>query len=260
MKTKLIALLGLPGLALVGLVSSAAADLLDVTFTGTVVSSSDPFAVFGCTDSCTDNPYKGYSYTATYLFDNLAADSFVTFATPGDPASGENNVGLEGGTFDAPLIVSPLISDSATLTDGAITRTFSVDPTGNAGLGIFTTGGVSVTSSSALPYTFLAYVTDGVGNTIRNTVTSSSLPFSITEAFGPLSVSGGNGSGNIQFSCDVLEAGCKGSIDADLTVSLQVLSTVRTVPEPSTWVMMLIGFAGLGYAGYRSRKAVSIAA
>jgi hypothetical protein len=32
------------------------------------------------------------------------------------------------------------------------------------------------------------------------------------------------------------------------------------VPEPSTWAMMLIGFAGLGFAGYRaSRKAVSIA-
>ena len=31
------------------------------------------------------------------------------------------------------------------------------------------------------------------------------------------------------------------------------------VPEPSTWVMMLIGFTGLGLAGYRgSRKAVSI--
>jgi hypothetical protein len=26
------------------------------------------------------------------------------------------------------------------------------------------------------------------------------------------------------------------------------------VPEPSTWAMMLLGFAGLGYLGYRSRK------
>ena len=26
------------------------------------------------------------------------------------------------------------------------------------------------------------------------------------------------------------------------------------VPEPSTWVMMLVGFAGLGYAGYRKAK------
>jgi PEP-CTERM motif len=26
------------------------------------------------------------------------------------------------------------------------------------------------------------------------------------------------------------------------------------VPEPSTWAMMLIGFAGLGYAGYRQAR------
>jgi hypothetical protein len=36
---------------------------------------------------------------------------------------------------------------------------------------------------------------------------------------------------------------------------------VPTVPEPSTWAMMLVGFAGLGFVGYRrSRKAASIAA
>ena len=26
------------------------------------------------------------------------------------------------------------------------------------------------------------------------------------------------------------------------------------VPEPSTWAMTLVGFAGLGFAGYRARK------
>jgi hypothetical protein len=30
--------------------------------------------------------------------------------------------------------------------------------------------------------------------------------------------------------------------------------TLSSVPEPSTWAMMLIGFAGLGYAGYRKTK------
>jgi PEP-CTERM motif len=29
---------------------------------------------------------------------------------------------------------------------------------------------------------------------------------------------------------------------------------LSTVPEPSTWAMMLLGFAGLGYAGYRRRR------
>ena len=32
------------------------------------------------------------------------------------------------------------------------------------------------------------------------------------------------------------------------------------VPEPSTWAMMLLGFAGLGFAGYRaSRKTAALA-
>jgi hypothetical protein len=29
-----------------------------------------------------------------------------------------------------------------------------------------------------------------------------------------------------------------------------------TVPEPSTWAMMLLGFAGLGYAGFRKARSV----
>jgi PEP-CTERM motif len=34
----------------------------------------------------------------------------------------------------------------------------------------------------------------------------------------------------------------------------------RGVPEASTWVMMLLGFAGLGFAGYRSsRKSIALA-
>jgi hypothetical protein len=35
---------------------------------------------------------------------------------------------------------------------------------------------------------------------------------------------------------------------------------VLTVPEPSTWAMMLIGFVGLGFAGYRStRRSAAVA-
>jgi PEP-CTERM motif len=29
-------------------------------------------------------------------------------------------------------------------------------------------------------------------------------------------------------------------------------------PEPSTWAMLLFGFAGLGFAGYRKRSALSL--
>jgi hypothetical protein len=41
------------------------------------------------------------------------------------------------------------------------------------------------------------------------------------------------------------------AIDGAITVSYDgVLPTVTSVPEPSTWVALLIGFAGLGLAGY----------
>jgi hypothetical protein len=30
-----------------------------------------------------------------------------------------------------------------------------------------------------------------------------------------------------------------------------LISTVSAVPEPSTWTMMILGFAGLGFLAYR---------
>jgi hypothetical protein len=38
-----------------------------------------------------------------------------------------------------------------------------------------------------------------------------------------------------------------------------VFTNVSSVPEPSTWAMMLIGFAGLGFAFRQSRRKVSFA-
>jgi hypothetical protein len=41
----------------------------------------------------------------------------------------------------------------------------------------------------------------------------------------------------------------------------QSMASFAVIPEPATWVMMLAGFAGLGFAGYRaSRKSAAIAA
>jgi hypothetical protein len=47
------------------------------------------------------------------------------------------------------------------------------------------------------------------------------------------------------------------SIPTGYTDSTVAIS--QAVPEPSTWAMMLIGFAGLGFAGYQRAKAVPAA-
>ena len=51
-------------------------------------------------------------------------------------------------------------------------------------------------------------------------------------------------------------AGPGGAVSLSLTDS----SAASAVPETSTWAMMMLGFAGLGFAGYRaSRKSLPIA-
>jgi hypothetical protein len=45
---------------------------------------------------------------------------------------------------------------------------------------------------------------------------------------------------------------------APTTLTYTVAS--RAVPEPSTWAMMLAGFAGLGFAGYRAARKNTAAA
>jgi hypothetical protein len=35
---------------------------------------------------------------------------------------------------------------------------------------------------------------------------------------------------------------------------------VAAVPEPSTWAMMILGFAGIGYLAYRRRQGAALAA
>ena len=37
------------------------------------------------------------------------------------------------------------------------------------------------------------------------------------------------------------------------------LGTVSAVPEPSTWAMLILGFAGVGYMAYRRRSPAALA-
>jgi len=51
-----------------------------------------------------------------------------------------------------------------------------------------------------------------------------------------------------------------GSVDTFAKLSVAGGLTVSAVPEVSTWAMMFLGFAALGFAGFRSRRSVDLSA
>ena len=126
------------------------------------------------------------------------------------------------------VVQYPVCQRSMSFAAGSYTLTF--DLAGNARddgpkttvitLGNFTQ---SITLAANAPYTL---------DTLNFTTTGGNLTFS--------DMSGGNN--NI------------GNILDNVT-----LSTVAAIPEPATWAMMLLGFAGLGFAFRQSRRKVSFA-
>jgi hypothetical protein len=47
---------------------------------------------------------------------------------------------------------------------------------------------------------------------------------------------------------------------ADRSGTLVIASTAGAVPEPATWALMVLGFAGLGYAGFRQTRTRAVSA
>jgi hypothetical protein len=43
-------------------------------------------------------------------------------------------------------------------------------------------------------------------------------------------------------------------LDCGANPGFEGIASVAAVPEPSTWAMMILGFAGVGFMGYRRRK------
>jgi PEP-CTERM motif-containing protein len=85
-----------------------------------------------------------------------------------------------------------------------------------------------------------------------NQYVTASLTDNITGAFplsltSPYSFSGPNGTGFFRFQND-------NGVTLALFTPTHVEAVVAPVPEPSTWAMMLIGFAGVGYLAYRRNR------
>jgi hypothetical protein len=153
------------------------------------------------------------------------------------PNSGLNNlqIGPASGNVDPG---NPTISQTLTDTAGVTyTATFY----------FYTTSGANETLPNALfqasvdGTTYFSLPADGIGPDEYRSYTEETFTFT------------GTGSDVLQF---IAGTGNNSAPDWELDDVSVVAGSSGVIPEPSTWAMMLLGFAGLAFAGYRgSRKA-----
>jgi hypothetical protein len=160
----------------------------------------------------------------------LAGSGLIT--SPGFlwPADGEAVVGAEGASFDEYIGFSGPASFGA----GSFAS-------GSSGSG----GPVGVDASGVLPTLFVP------SGYMSGTVLSASSTFDGTIA-----------SLGLKPGTYVYTWGSSPSLPSeDGSLTVVITGTTGTIPEPATWTMMLLGFAGLGFAGYRAaRKSAARAA
>lgn len=106
----------------------------------------------------------------------------------------------------------------------------------------------------------------GAGVDITADATSVSFNFSGNDA-GFLVFQDGKSSGNFYWCVDSTNGACGASESvvpqnfmdpsaqfATLSGNQVIASTTGATPEPATWALILLGFAGLGYAGFRHSR------
>ena len=219
MRSRLV--IGVAALLCAGVIPNIAnATVVYVTYTGAVVTGTDPGGVFGQNANLSGEIYKAF-----YVFDT------------GSYADGHpiENFVFGGTSFGAP---SPLVG-SAILTIGGV----SIAIRGNS---VGEIQGINNGPGALSEQLDRAYDTNGsaVENSILNY--SGGLPSTITSPF-IYHVTTSDGG-----SSDFSAFGASGNLSvATLVVSLD--PPTPAVPEPSTWAMMILGFGGLGFMAYRRR-------
>jgi hypothetical protein len=227
MNIKLVAVVA--GVAMLGGVSQASADIMDVTYTGTVYSGTDTLGVFG------GGSLVGLSWVATYTFDTSLGYTL---------SSSIQNYAY-GGAFLAGY-PSPVLSSMITI--NGVGR--AVDGSYHGEIYAYNVGYSSEHEHYAQNYSSVQ--TEYLQNYIVSE--NGSLPVSITTPF--------THTVDANDHAFALYSLWNGTSAEDIYANLATLTVsdhVAAVPEPATWAMMLLGFAGVGFAAYRKRKAGTLA-
>jgi hypothetical protein len=234
MNSKLVSVVA--AVAMLAGVSQASAAIMDVTYTGTVSLGTDTFGVFGIPG----RDLAGQSWVATYTFDTLSSPSYSY-------SSSYHNYVYGGSSHENTS--SPVLSSMITINGvgKVVVGSYSGFDIGyNNGFhtgnnsGYSTQHHIAENSGSGSH----EYLINYIYNYNASLLASITTPFTHTVdandyAYGTYYLANGTGSESIYAKL------------ATLTVSEH---GVAAVPEPSTWAMMLLGFAGVGFAAYRKKK------
>ena len=232
------ALIVLSGLAVcLASIAPASAAIVTVTYNGIVASGEDPVGFFHAGDHL-----AGAAYKAVYVFDTSLGE---TLNSPGW------SYALGGTFFGSP---SPALSSTFTIDN------VSLDFVPNA-LGFIQ--GIHDTASliqhDVKRLAQLGPTTETVNLIHRLDRLDSLYPASLA---GPFSHTVDSQDGIFAIVDIEYRNFVTGMYSAYVHATLAPTSVTisSAVPEPSTWAMMLLGFAGIGYGVYRRNKRAPLAA
>jgi hypothetical protein len=226
MKTNLLMMTIAVGV--LGLSGAASAEIVTATFTGSVTS------VLEEADGLPPAS-EGDSLVATYVFDTdqVAAESTMIGPTGG----------FIGGLYFSFVTASVSIN-------GVVAGSL---PSFNGGeldgeTDVFGAG--SIVGASVL----------GTGTSFESSVTGTDFAYPLTLTPSPFSYTPTGADQTSIFLSDDLGDIIESDI-SNVSIAVAVTPPPVAAPEPSTWAMMLIGFAGFGVLSYRNRRrAVALAA
>jgi hypothetical protein len=203
-------------------VPNASAAIVDVTYTGIVTSGTDPTGTFGTVGGS----YIGDTYVASFQFDTNVGQLLNTPTTT--YASGYLGTG--------PAISSSVTVNGVTLNQDLTNSYYSYTYATNNG-------------SDFSQHFDTAYSNSAASSHATVSASDTSIPPSIAATF------------TLNAGPDT--TGYMNYIDTNLGTDIEanfVSLTVSAVPEPSTWAMMILGFAGIGLMTYRRQNRVPVAA
>jgi hypothetical protein len=137
--------------------------------------------------------------------------------------------------------------DVPVLMDGSSETTFS-GPEGTSGSSV--SMNVQVVSTSGTIYTL---PTDNQGQFLQTLTIEPGVEYKVNMSASAFA----NETASAMASIDPflsISSSCGCAADFNLVLSDGITNGAPTVPEPATWTMMLLGFAGLGFAGYRGSR------